>query len=455
MRKGPKRSQSEASFAAKPSAERREIYQGENIALVGGSASALQSLNPSTDVLANGISLAAAIRFNTIIHMPIDEYNSFETKMSELYAEMRESNAGAANYTWLHVGWYVLALLNIRGIAHEIMRAFKAYQAKMPNSADSPFILTAVSGIGNYSACAGTLANDFNEFAVLLKDIDNLPCPPMPIFDRQEVLYGRLYADSAREKPALLSFFADAYFDVALDDPNYPTTFVFTMKGVNAGGNTLANWTANLRTLYDAIATDDKLTILRGDMRRAFGAQAYSKLLTPYLTKPLEVQYLQGELRTQVENMNICYPGPSHGADVTMTKSGTWSIDMPYNLDGKIDICGERQEQLINYHNSKPTAEELLQITRLKPVFEWLNPGAANKSIHITANSGDLVYRPEVLTAVTRSSLSTFELANAIGHAQNAALQSDMKTGFINLGYVTSVIDVFPMIVTGDRKSVV
>lgn len=83
--------------------------------MVGANFAALSSVNNIT-VGNNKLRTNVGIQFRTLIGCPADINHSFMKMMNQMYAEIREKNAGAANYTPRILGAYVHDLMTLRAL---------------------------------------------------------------------------------------------------------------------------------------------------------------------------------------------------------------------------------------------------------------------------------------------------------------------------------------------------
>lgn len=179
------------------------IYTSDGIPMIGCNFAALQELSKNKTL---NLRMDAMIHYETLFSVPVDDSDSFYQKMSELYTEIREANTGASNYDPVVLMAYVANVLQLRAIYTELAKMLQAARAVAPGAKQSALIVGAACGIYSHKDFASSWADKFNELAILGKEIETLPVPPLPIMQRIDEVFGKLYTDSNSAKPSYIAF---------------------------------------------------------------------------------------------------------------------------------------------------------------------------------------------------------------------------------------------------------
>lgn len=427
-------------------------YTREELPYKGENFNALTSLSPQPGVMfEEGVSTNAAVMHYTIIHPPVDRLNSFYKKAADFYAEIREKNSGAANYNVMYLAAYMYNVGVLHALAHAAARALKAVRSVMPSSADSPYILSYLVGCKNYEYAASQLAVFSNRYTLLAKDIENLPLPHVTAFDRSRFLYSSIFSDTRTTKPSLVAFIPLKVIEMvpgatATDEVTFETRHIGYTAAT--GSSILDAILTLMEAMLERITTNSIYTIIRGDIRNAFGNTAYWEGLVQLPATPLSLIPEDVEVMSQLENLSLIPRDDDASLEVTYH-----NLDGKYVLDCEIDGINDSpslsrlwcDNNLVNYHGDRITDGELLAITRMMYVGEKVNR-LTKTDARITASSGNTVYHSGLITAVSSTSGTETSLAAELMKAQTSTVQSTMKEAFENLTFAASNIAHFPML---------
>lgn len=427
-------------------------YTREKLPYKGENFNALTSLSPQPGVMfEEGVSTNAAVVHYTVIHPPIDRLNSFYKKAADFYAEIREKNSGAANYNVMYLAAYMYNVGVLHALAHVAARALKAVRSVMPSSADSPYILSYLTGCRDYEYTASQLAVFSNRYTILAKDIENLPLPHVTAFDRSRFLYSSIFSDSRTAKPSIIAFVPSHVIEMIPGD-SASDAFTFETRSLvlSAGGNNILDLVLDLmEDMLERITTNTIYTIIRGDIRNAFGKAAYWDGLVGLPATRLNLIPEDKEVMSQLENMSLIPRDSDSLLEVIYHV-----VDGQYVLDCEIDGINDSpslsrlwcDNNLVNYHGDRITDGELLAITRMMYVGEKVNR-ATKTDARITASSGNTVYYSLLITSVSKNDGTRIQLSAELMKAQTSTVQSTMKSAFETLTFCASNIAHFPMLV--------
>lgn len=428
------------------------IYTSDGVPMIGCNFAALQDLSKNKRT---NLRMDAMIHYETLFSVPVDDNDSFFQKMSELYTEIREANTGASNYDPTVLMAYVANVLQLRAIFTELYKMQQATRAVAPGARQSALIVGAACGVYNHKAYAETWADKYNELAILAKEIETLPIPPLPVLQRIQEVFGTLYTDSNSAKPSYIGFHLMGSFVYKLAGS---TATGFTIKPEYTARVTATPWTAFtaqarkiLDHIYDATLP---YTILRGDLRRAFGAQAMRYDLLSKLSEPLKVVPDSAGIMSQLENAALFPTKLTQWDDSTIehTLDSAGVATLRIKVATYVDVKGvskmEQANQLINWHGVKePTPAQLCQITRFMYLGAHLNQATASY-YDITSTDGFTIAGARAIEEITDSSFSWRVLTNTMSLAQTGdgdALRIMM--------YYASVVEHFPFFYTVEDTS--
>lgn len=428
------------------------IYTSDGVPMIGCNFASLQEL--SKNKLLN-LRMDAMIHYETLFSVPVDDGDSFYQKVSELYTEIREANTGASNYDPVVLMAYIANVLQLRAIFTELTKMMQATRAVAPGAKQSALIIGAACGVYNHNSFAATWADKYNELAILGKEIETLPIPPLPVMERITEVFGNLYTDSNSAKPSYIAF-------------HMIGAFLYKLSGSVAAGfsitpdfnirDTANPWTS-LTNIARAILThiyDSGLpyTILRGDLRRAFGAQAMRYDLVNKLAAPLHVVPDSAGVMSQLENAAL-FPTKFTGFDANTIKhslAANGVSTLRIKVANYVDVKGvskmEQSAQLINWHGVRePTPADLCQITRFMYIGNHVNELEASY-YDITSTDGFTIAAVRAIESVTESSFTYVTLNNIMSLAQTGdgdALRTMM--------FYASVVEHFPFFYTVEDTS--
>lgn len=402
--------------------------------MIGANFNALSTVNDmaigSTKIKPN-----YGVRYRTLIGCPSDVNGSFMKMMALMYAEIREKNSGAANYNPRILGAYVHDLMTLRAMYVYACRALAATRSSQPGNADSPYYLTGVATIYPYSDLSGNMANYANALRLIGKDMSVLPIPQITMFQREEFLYGRIFADSNNAKASMMAFVPSSYIQrvSVKEDGSFDYGVVQADMPSDFGGliTLMQNMLINL-------SSDPVITILRGDLIKAYGYVGMD--MSTYVDRPLQVEYNRSVL-SQIENMNILF------TTVTVSEQKIFTLNSGNLLiaAGAGPAVPQRAvdtEWLINFHDGmSPDNGTLLSITR--------NMAYVDSESKVWT-SGDLVLNVDVINKVDpiTGAIQFMVLGTTIGNI-NSTTQTTAENALRTLANIASVVDGFPWIWTG------
>lgn len=411
-------------------------YTRDVVPMIGANFARLSSIDTDTVVITGKETrINAAGYYSVALTPPLDSSNSGFRKAAELYAEIREANSGAANYTPQDLYAYAMNVITLRSLCIHAAKVMQAARASGPLYKESPYIFTAVCGIkSNFSLVSG-YASTYNRLSLVFKDIEALPIPPLAIMDRNEFLLGNMFQDSETTRPALFTFVPDQYITLAVNGTTFDTTI-----NTLASADITSIFTA-INQLYWNITTNQVNAIIRGDMIKAFGTAAMRRDLVARLGMPLPIGYSK-DVADQIMNATVIGNGNIDNAYIL---SGEAYVSSAYNATqswGNIELGAATTRRPINFHGVEaPRDGNLLAITRL-----LLQADVDGSTVYIRSGSGVVLLDFKYITDVTTTSLTVASVGSLLD-ATHSTVQSTATDAYQKLGWLYSVIEGLPLIV--------
>lgn len=404
--------------------------------MVGANFAALASVN-DMQIGSNKLRTNTGIQFRTLIGCPSDANGSFMKMMNQMYAEIREKNAGAANYTPRILSAYVHELMTLRALYAYACRALAATRSSQAGNGDSPYYLAGVATPYDYSEMSQNLANFANALRLIGKDMSTLPIPAISMFEREQFLYGRIFADSKTSKAAMMAFVPKVYvtriniseggsFDYGVVQHNMPNSF--------------SNLIKEMQAILAKLCSNPTIAILRGDLIKAYGYSGAD--MSSMVDAPLTVEY-NATVLSQIENMNPLF------ADITVTEQYD---DFTSIYDGNFVITPTNPTSIaqraydtswmINFHDGMvPDGGTLLSITRNMAMVDTSG---------VVRSSGDVVIDMTMITGVNASdqTVTSLVLTSVLNSIQSTT-QTTAENALRQIANLASIVDGFPWIWTG------
>lgn len=409
--------------------------------MVGANFAALTSVNDIA-VGDNSLRTNTGIRFRTLIGCPSDTNGSFMKMMNQMYAEIREKNSGAANYTPRILGAYIHDVMTLRALYISACRTLAAVRSSQPGSADSPYYLTAVTTRYGYKPIASEIANFSNALRLIGKDMSVLPVPTIAMFDREEFLYGRVFADSQNGKAAMMAFVPQTFVTRVNVKEDGSYDYGVVQHNIDTDLLNFSDLIAYMQTMLLNISANSTIAILRGDLIKAYGYIGVD--MSQYVDKPLTVEYNRTVL-SQIENMNILH------TTVTVTEESVFGTLYSGNFvvtAGNSPAIPQRcddTEWMINFHDGMaPDSGTLLSITRNMAYTD------SKKLVH---SSGDPILGVEMILSVNSltESVNYDTLVNWISNI-NSTTQSTAEEALRKIANMSAIVDGFPWVWTGSGE---
>lgn len=398
--------------------------------MVGANFAALSTVNP-IDIGNSKVRTNTGISFDTLVGCPSDKNGSFMKMMTLMYAEIREKNSGAANYNPKILGSYVHDIMTLRALYIHACRNIAAVRASQPGNGDSPYYLAGVVSQYSYRDIADNLANYSNALKLIGKDMSVLPIPKLAMFDREEFLYGRVFADSKTNKASFMAFVPSSYIRrINISGNDYVYTVV--QKQLPTSMNALIT---EMQDMLMNITTNPVISILRGDLIKAFGYSGVD--MSQYVDRPVTIEYNRTVL-SQIENMNILFNDLIIEEDTG--KTGNLYLKMDTSL---LEIPQRASDTawMINFHDGMtPDSGTLLAITR----------NMVYSDVDGAHTSGDPVLYVRYITAVNSAAQTVTygDLMDAINNIQSTT-QTEAENGLREVANIASIVDGFPWVWTG------
>lgn len=404
--------------------------------MVGANFAALASVN-DMQIGDYALRTNTGIQFRTLIGCPSDANGSFMKMMNQMYAEIREKNAGAANYSPRILGAYVHELMTLRSLYIYACRALAATRSSQTGNGDSPYYLAGVATPFTYSDMSSNLANYANALRLIGKDMSALPIPAVSMFEREEFLYSRIFADSKTSKATMMAFVPKVYVTRINIDEGGTYSYGIVQNNMPA---TFATLITVMQAMLAKISSNPTIAILRGDLIKAYGYSGVD--MSAKVDAPLTVEYNPTVL-SQIENMNPLF------ADVTVTEQYD---DFTTIYDGNFVVTPSNptaiaqraydKAWMINFHDGMvPDGGTLLSITRNMAMVDTSG---------VVRSSGDVVLDMVMLTGVDASTqtVNTYLVASLIDQIQSTT-QVTAENALRQIGNLTAIVDGFPWIWTG------
>lgn len=405
--------------------------------MVGANFSALATVNDMT-LGSTKIKTNTGIQFHTLVGCPSDDHGSFMKMMTQMYAEIREKNAGAANYNPRILGAYVHDLMTLRALFVFACRAVAAARSSQTGNADSPYYLTGVACQFKHGLLANNLANTTNSLRLIGKDLSAFPVPNISMFAREEFLYGRIFADSKTNKASMMAFVPVQWITRVNVGSNGVYDYGVTKYSMPASIDTLIE---RMRKMLRDMSGDPVISILRGDLIKAFGYSGVD--LSDYVDRPLTIEYNETVL-AQIENMNVTY----YPVNISERSTIPGEVIVEPNITTAIGIpqrCDDT-EWMINFHSGLiPDNGTLLSITRNMAYLTQMD-----ESVDAYVNSGDIVEDIVYITGIdpVNQSVKYSALSTAIRDV-NSTTQSTAEAALRTIAHIASIVDGFPWVWTG------
>lgn len=416
-------------------------YTREVVPQIGANWNVLSSIEADSNAFGASygtVRINAAGYYTCVIAPPIDEYNSFASKVAEFYALLRRSNSGASNYTPEQLMAYILNVYSMRAIAHTAVRGLRATRATGPLFKDSPEIFSATVG-HMYSLESAAYADNFNDLALLLKDMESLPIVDMAIFDRAELMFSTIFQDSETTRPALFSIVPTQAYSYEATSSGLVATEIY-LRGLV----TIANLISKAKALYTQITSDSIATIIRGDIIKAFGSNAFKTNLVSSLNEPIQISY-NADLLSQIENAAMIGPVKA-GSTLTYGMSVTPKLELTLTTANSVWGVFGKDVRPINFHGSSaPDTGTLLAITRLDA-----RGTISDTAVTVTGTSGIVFCDFEFI--LDKEGTSMWDIGGSLNNSHSTT-QSTAVAAYKQLAWITSVVDHMPAIVWGTRET--
>lgn len=417
--KDGQRPSSKATCPLKATTNNPDWYTQDGAPMVGANFGKLLQLNPD-----EGVSTSILGYYDACPVIPYDKEKSFFTKMVDLYQDIREKNSGAANYDPMEMAAYFTLY---RMAAIDFIMASKDLLSVRANNtahADAPRAVSAACNVTDYKQIVAGFADFYNRLTLLGKRLSALPMIPAKLFLLDQFRYGTLFFDAKSAKSAMFSFWA-RLTDVTLtrDDSNHVTEIKCTYQ---TGSPSMTDRLDHLEGLLNQIYAENRMAILRGDLRNAFGNGAMKEWVVP---EQLAVNAEDPEVMSQTENANMLLAGVSF-SKMDDTGAATTSFTTSKVTTAR-DL--QRDRYLINWHKEvEPSTGELIAITRLMATKD--------------ACDGTIVREFVLITNMTNSALTRESLIDDLDKAQNSQLQSTAISAAAHIAFIASAIDHFPQV---------
>ena len=411
----------------------------------------LQKIGVVNKVFPSGIALDTAVEYVTVVAPPVDDQNSFYKQCATLLSKVRKKNTGTSIYSTENVLVYVWKMLIATTLAAQLAKEIKAVSHVMPGNADAPWVtLNIVNPHRDWEYEASHLADTKNKADIVFKMIDALPLPRMAAIDRNIMLFSSVFADTKGGKPSFSVFRPDYIADLDMADDR--TKINFTARYGSGYNEHIADTLDTIVTILDSIYGDlnANYTMLRGDMLKYWRPQPTCLSL---LYSPLVVAPVSSELASQIENASLLGRVASFKPEdfvVTVTADAT-TLTLPLAgvNDPKLDSKAELDEQPINSRGGVPGDGELMAITALMPVASQIN-GQSASHWDLLAHNGIVLADAQLLTGTGKNLTSA---PTMLGVCENLAqvhssVQSTMKSAFIALQWMASIMAHSPMLIT-------
>jgi len=427
-------------FPAKGFTNDASWYTTEGVPVVGANFAALQTIDPE---LWTGLRTENISHFEVTITPPCDENNSFWQKVTEFYTEIRESNAGAANYAPGVLADYELNLITAYAIFYDLARKIHAVAESDPNAELSAAIKAVAAGVYSYRDMANNFADRYNELMLRAKELEVFPIIPIAALKRLEYYFGNIFKDSDNGKPAYFTFHAGRVFWMSDIDYNKSTdgvthTIITKGFGHNSDADTWKGEMDELVSIIDSMIDNPVITIMRGDIRRAFGASCMNTgVLTSYVSSPLGEARLDAELMSKMENANILTRTLTAASDDFHidfdANDGTTAVTLPMDgtVDHKLNARANKDQVLINWHKQgAPSDAELCAITRMMTSADLLNSALSHTVWDIKSTDGLVLTDIYFVASATMSKVTYSGFGDDLSKAQGGDVKSMRRLMF-------------------------
>lgn len=351
--------------------------------------------------------------------IPTIDYSAARTAMWTMYAQLRQVNSGAKNYTpedlfaALINGTQIYSALNWAIRFYTMANMFNGTNRSIPYAffeAENADYASFVDNRADYRAMLNTWIIKFGTIS-----LPNF----MPVFAREAFLYQNVYTEGTDWKDQMYMFVPDMFWATSLDYTTaervksqvvkvHPTADKLTPVGVNA----------ILTALYENTVASEFFNIISGDLAKLYPNNLIQVSL---IGEDLSIAPIYDErVLEQIKNAKV------YNVDITtnfFTVSGTDFMYAPQATLSDYSKFANDYKDVITTVNSSPSAVDITELTRLVPHFD------ANGS-YITAGS-DIIRQVDFITY--KGNLGTCDKLTINNQAQNVG-----STGFhFNVGAFT------------------
>lgn len=401
------------------------------VGIVGMNFSALK--DSRAQLLANGnysFQSSFSVTFPTHIGAPNDVQKSFYKMCTLMYAEIRERNSGASNYTPLRLAAYIHDMCTIRAMYIHMCRALSAARSAQVGNVDSPYYLINTVWKGNADDLINNLATYADQLQIIGKDLETLPIPYVSMLERQAKLYGTVFADSQSSKATFYAFVPERLIQCV----GASTSFTSWIDN----GKTMAEWIAQLKTMISNLTYPSDIAVMRGDIIKAYGYQPVD--FTGFVSAPLRIEY-DDDFMSQVENMNYLgsgYPTPKYNADGFMDVTCSFASSTV-----KASYRCTQYKWVVNYHaGMSPDYGTQLAITRMMTYVD------ADNNVYGT---GDYVMDPRVNYDFSSGKASSYTIGADGVDKVDSTTQSVAVTALMKIANIATVFNRFPWVWIGNN----
>lgn len=318
--------------------------------------------------------------------IPTIDYSAARTAMWAMYAQLRQVNSGAKNYTpedlfaALINGTQIYSALNWAIRFYTMSNMFNGTNRAIPYAffeAENADFASFVDNRADYRAMLNTWIIKFGTIS-----LPNF----MPIFAREAFLYQNIYTEGTDWKDQMYMFVPDMFWATSLDYTSaervksqvikvHPTDDKLTPVGVNAV----------LTALYENTVASEFFNIISGDLAKLY---PNNMIKVSLIGEDLSIAPIYDEkVLEQIKNAKV------YNVDIDtnfFTVSGTDFMYAPQATLSDASKFANDYKDVITTAKSNPSALDIIELTRLVPHFD------VNGS-YITAGS-DIIRQVDIIT---------------------------------------------------------
>lgn len=356
-------------------------------------------------------------RLRVQLTTPKGDTDGWKAGIRLLYQQLRTANSGRINFTVKDLEKYVQNVRALVAIATWLKRLYKLTYTFRSTNSNIPRGLIQLNGI-NFDDIMKNAAPLFAYVQRYIEQI-NVTFPlDLDYFKRAQWMFGNVFADSDSGKPALYEFVFESSYSLAqAGDTQIPTNsgIYYYTSAITSGGTTWQQNFVNIGAMYGAqtyaeltaqadqikaaLIDDSIMSIIAGDIIKAFGDRAFRHQEAPAINEDVAFIYDSYAL-AQIQNADVIHLGEpefnnidngetnNNNAIYTETIGTDGWITPNLELSGwlkatdfstslrqpvKFDTAQQQDESILNrynkrmynWHKDEITPGELMSINRL------------------------------------------------------------------------------------------